>query len=108
MKWSKQIEEEISFLLKDWLKAQQRTQADLRKVLNAESTRMPAIIEALKKEYKQGGLQQIASCLCRVEESWAHNKEPQIEGEKQKDKTMIDPFGQLDLLLEAIREDCET
>ena len=74
MKWSKQVEEELSLLLKDWLKAQQRTQADLRKVLNAESTRMPAIIEALKKEYKTGGLQQVASCLCKVEESWARIK----------------------------------
>ena len=54
MKWSNQVEEELILLVKDWLKAQQRTQAELRKVLNADSTRMPSIIEALKKEYIKG------------------------------------------------------
>ena len=103
--WSKHIEEELSLLLKDWLKAQGRTQGDLRKSLQAESTRMPALLEALRKEYLQGGLPNVAACLCKIEECWT-NKSPQ---EKETDalKTTIDPFDQLDLLLEKIREDCE-
>jgi len=108
MKWSNQIEEELGLLLKDWLKAQQRTQADLRKVLNADSTRMPSIIEALKKEYIKGGLQEVASCLCRVEESWSQNDQANTEEVLQEEKSLVNPFDQLDLLLEKIREDCES
>ncbi len=107
MKWSQQTEEELSLLLKDWLKAQQRTQADLRKGLNADSTRMNSIIEVLKKEYIKGGFQKVLSCLCRIEETWANNKEPQIKELEHQDKPLVNPFDQLDLLLEEIREDCE-
>ena len=64
--WSTQIEEDLTLLLKDWLKAQGRTQADLRTSLQAVSTRMPALIDVLKKEYMKGGLPKIASLLCTI------------------------------------------
>ena len=61
--WSDEIEEELILLLKDWLKAQGRTQADLKKSLDAVSTRMPALLEVLKKEFMNGGLPKVAECL---------------------------------------------
>ncbi len=108
MKWSKQIEEELILLLKEWLKSQERTQADLRKILKADSTRMPSILEALKRQYIKGGMNEVASCLCKIEAYWANNKHTDIGTKSNEDKTAINPFDQLDLLLEEIREDCES
>ena len=108
-KWSEQVEEELTLLLKEWLKAQGRTQADLKKSIRATSTRMPAIIEVLQNEYWKGGLPKVAECLCIVEKDWANtNSTEQNEQEKSINlPTPIDPFDQLDFLLEEIREDCE-
>ena len=100
--WSPQIEDELAVLLKDWLKQQGRTQADLRRSLQAVSTRMPALIEVLKREYSLGGLPKVAARLCAIEDSWSNKeKVPKEFG------ITNDPFDQLDLLLEEIREDCE-
>tara|TARA_B100000029_G_scaffold279283_1_gene273538 strand:+ start:22 stop:357 length:336 start_codon:yes stop_codon:yes gene_type:complete len=109
-KWSDQIENELTLLIKDWLKAQGRTQADLRKSLDAVSTRMPSLVDELKKEYLQGGLPKIASRLCNIEERWRSNQSLNTykEVEENHQSKSIDPFGQLDLLLEEIREDCES
>ena len=108
--WSTQIEEDLTLLLKDWLKAQGRTQADLRTSLQAVSTRMPALIDVLKKEYLKGGLPKIASLLCTIEANWRNNKETVQKTQEVVDlaKPSIDPFDQLDLLLEEIREDCDS
>ena len=46
--WSPDVEEELALVLKDWLKQQGRTQADLRRSLRATSTRMPALMEVLE------------------------------------------------------------
>ncbi len=100
--WSPQVEEELGLLLKDWLKQHGRTQADLRHSLKAASSRMPALLEVLKQEFSQGGLPNIASRLCKIEEAWSSNNPINSEGIQ-----IADPFGQLDLLLEEIREDCE-
>lgn len=107
-KWSEQIEEELALLIKDWLKAQGRTQADLQKSLKAFSMRMPALLEVLKKEYKQGGLPNVASLLCKVEENWStHKQTEENEGTHLLNRPK-DPFDQLDLLIEEIREDCDS
>ena len=99
-KWSKHIEEELIALLKDWLKNKGKTQADLRESLNASSSRMPALIEVLQKEYSSGGIQKVAARLCLVEEYWSKNPQNnQISSESS------DPFNQLDLLLEELKED---
>ena len=109
LKWSEQIEDELTLLIKEWLKAQGRTQADLRKSLNADTTRMPALVNALKHEYLKGGLPNVASCLCKIEDQWDNKNEQVIVSDIDPEplKGPIDPFGQLDLLLEEIREDCE-
>ena len=107
--WSDEIEEELILLLKDWLKAQGRTQADLKKSLDAVSTRMPALLEVLKNEFMHGGLPKVAECLCTIEEEWTKGNQlvGKTEVNPQKKSADIDPFDQLDLLLEEIREDCE-
>ena len=105
--WSEQIEEELTLLLKEWLKAKGRTQADLKKSLQASSTRMPAILDVLKKEYSKGGSPNVAARLCKIEENWDNYEQPNPEEEITTLDSSVDPFDQLDLLLEEIRDDCE-
>lgn len=100
------MEEELVVVLKDWLKHQGRTQADLRRSLKATSTRMPALIEVLEREHRLGGLPKLAARLCAIEADWERNP---ASGEGQTDlksnNDEADPFGQLDLLLQEIRDD---
>ena len=101
--WTPEFEADLTLLLKDWLKQQGRTQADLRRNLRAVSTRMPALLEVLEREYKLHGLAGLADRLCSVEAEW--------HGQSSESRTSLastddDPFGQLDLLLQEIRDDC--
>ena len=73
-KWNKQIEEELTLLIKDWLKNKGRTQLDLRESLQASSSRMPALLEVLRKEYSLGGIPKIAERLCSIENDWAQQE----------------------------------
>ena len=99
--WTPSFETELTHLLKDWLKQQGRTQADLRRSLRAVSTRMPSLLEVLEREHRLNGLAGLAARLCQVEAEW-HG-----EGSADADQTTeTDPFGQLDLLLQEIRQDC--
>ncbi len=103
-KWTQRLEEELTLLIKDWLKHNGKTQVDLRENLKANSSRMPAIIESLRKEFSLGGIPKIAQKLCEIENDWnmqtQNNKETLSE-----EKETNDPFNQLDLLLEELRED---
>ena len=101
-KWSQQIEEELILLLKDWLKQKGRAQADLAQSLRVNSTRMPSIIEELKKDFLHGGIPKIANRLCEIEFLWS--KDTNLIKPKE---TASNPLEQLDLLLEEINEDCE-
>ena len=101
--WTPQFEADLTLLLKDWLKQQGRTQADLRRNLRAVSTRMPALLEVLEREHKLRGLSGLANRLCSVEAEW--------HSQPSSDSAAVttaedDPFGQLDLLLQEIRDDC--
>ena len=80
-----------------------RTQADLRRSLRAVSTRMPALLEVLAREHRLHGLSGLATRLCQVEAEW-HGE--QTEGGREESPGGADPFGQLDMLLQEIREDC--
>ena len=102
-KWSQELEDDLALLVKDWLKQNGHSQADLKDRLEASSTRMPAIIEALKKEYYLGGMQKIALRLCEIENSWTIKNKMQPAQDKDQD-----PFGQLDLSLDEIREHCDS
>ena len=99
--WTEDLEAELSQLLKDWLKQQGRTQADLRRSLKAVSTRMPALLEVLEREHRLNGLSGLLARLCRVEAEWHGGADHTSEATEQSD-----PFGQLDLLLQEIRQDC--
>ena len=103
--WSPDVEEELALVLKDWLKQQGRTQADLRRSLRATSTRMPALMEVLKREHRLGGLPRLAAKLCNIEADWINNSPVHASASAGDLKTDTDPFGQLDLLLREIRDD---
>ena len=101
--WTSEFEADLTLLLKDWLKQQGRTQADLRRSLRASSTRMPALLEVLAREHSMHGLSGLASRLCHVEAEWHGMPSQNLPGGTAAD---ADPFGQLDLLLQEIRDDC--
>ena len=101
-KWDQKIEDQISFLVKDWLKNKGRSQIDLRESLQASSSRMSSLIEVLKKEYLLGGIPKVAQKLCSIENFWEKQEKLNSKNEKQPEN---DPFNQLDLLLEELEED---
>ncbi|MEC8732154.1 MAG: hypothetical protein VXX51_02760 [Cyanobacteriota bacterium] len=101
--WTPEFEADLTLLLKDWLKQQGRTQADLRRNLRAVSTRMPALLEVLEREHNLRGLAGLADRLCSVEAEWQGQPANDSAGGGTAED---DPFGQLDLLLQEIRDDC--
>ena len=74
-RWSKDIEEDLILLIKDWLKQTGRTQSELCQTLNLPSARMPTLIESLKKDFNSGGMPKSANRLCEVEELWTNGEE---------------------------------
>ena len=104
--WSQELEDDLGSLLKDWLKSQGRTQADLRRSLRASSTRMPALLEVLERAYSLGGMPSVAARLCAIEAEWADGQPSDSFGDTVNAASdAADPFGQLDLLLQEIRDD---
>ena len=98
-RWSKDIEEDLILLIKDWLKQTGRTQSELCQTLNLPSARMPTLIESLKKDFNSGGIPKIANRLCEVEELWTNGK-----GGKTKKSFELNSSGQLDLLDEICED----
>ena len=97
--WSKDIEEDLILLIKDWLKQIGRTQSQLCQTLNLPSARMPTLIESLKKDFNSGGIPKIANRLCEVEQLWTKG-----EGGKTKKNFDLNSSGQLDLLDEICED----
>ena len=98
-RWSKDIEEDLILLIKDWLRQTGRTQSELCQSLKLTSARMPTLIESLKKDFNSGGIPRIAKQLCEVEELWANNGEG-----KAKKSFDLNSSGQLDLLDEICED----
>ena len=98
-RWSKDIEEDLILLIKDWLMQKGRTQSELCQSLNLPSARMPTLIESLKKDFNSGGIPKIANRLCEVEELWTNG-----EGGKTKKSFDLISSGQLDLLDEICED----
>tara|TARA_Y100001968_G_C18698106_1_gene410005 strand:+ start:110 stop:442 length:333 start_codon:yes stop_codon:yes gene_type:complete len=97
--WSKEIEEDLILLIKDWLRQTGRTQSELCQSLNLPSARMPTLIEYLKKDFCTGGIPKIANRLCEVEELFSKN------GEEEKNMNLkSNSSGQLDLLDEICED----
>ena len=109
-RWSRELEDDLAALLKDWLKQQGRTQSDLRRSLRAASARMPALMEVLEREHVLGGMPRLAERLCAIEAEWAADPGSSANGDGDSEAVATqssgDPFGQLDLLLREIRDDC--
>tara|TARA_Y100001978_G_C23509437_1_gene344865 strand:+ start:257 stop:589 length:333 start_codon:yes stop_codon:yes gene_type:complete len=97
--WSKELEQDLILLIKDWLKQTGKTQSELCHSLNLSSARMPTLIESLKKDFKIGGIPKIANRLCEVEELWGNDEE-----EKTKKSRDSNRSGQLDLLDEICED----
>ena len=98
-RWSKDIEEDLVLLIKDWLRQAGRTQSELCQSLHLPSSRMPTLIESLKKDFSSGGIPKIANRLCEVEEVWTNGG-----GEKTKKNFDLNSSGQLDLLDEICED----
>ena len=98
-RWSKDIEEDLVLLIKDWLRQTGRTQSELCHSLNLPSARMPTLIESLKKDFCSGGIPKIATRLCEVEELWKSS-----EGRDTKRGLDLNTSGQLDLLDEICED----
>lgn len=96
--------EELQAFLKEWLRHTGRTQADLRRALHAASIRMPVLLEVLQRTYSRDGLPGLADQLCRVEELW--QSEDGAGGRDEDGLPGLEAsLGQLDLLLQEIRQD---
>ena len=99
--------EDLQSFLKDWLRHTGRTQSDLRRALQAASIRMPVLLEVLQRTHSREGLPGLAQQLCGVEELWQNE-----DGAGQSDGAGLsgleDPLGQLDLLLQEIRQEQQT
>jgi len=95
--------DDLQAFLKDWLRHTGRTQADLRRALQASSIRMPVLLEVLQRTYSQRGLPGLAEQLCGIEERWLAEDAGAPVDTPGIDRT--DSLGQLDLLLQEIRRD---
>ena len=93
--WSKEIEEDLILLIKDWLRQTGRTQSELCQSLNLPSARIPTLIDFLKKDFILGGIPQIANRLCEIEALWT---EDQGGVSKKTKKIELNNSEQLDLL----------
>ena len=93
--WSKEIEEDLILLIKDWLRQIGRTQSDLCQSLNLSSSRIQTLIDFLKKDFTSGGIPQVANSLCEIEALWAENEGGRL---KKKKNIELNSSSQLDLL----------
>tara|TARA_B100000700_G_C14873820_1_gene774676 strand:+ start:664 stop:990 length:327 start_codon:yes stop_codon:yes gene_type:complete len=97
--WSKEIEDELILLIKDWLKQNGKSQSEFCESLNLSSSRMPTLIEFLKRDFMSGGIPQIANRLCEIENSWTKNELSISQKSLNKN-----PYDQLDLLDEICED----
>ena len=97
--WSKDIEDDLILLIKDWLRHIGKTQSELCQSLNLPSARMPTLIDFLKKDFSSGGIPKIANRLCEVEALWTNN-----EGQKSRKNIKLNTSAQLDLLDEICED----
>lgn len=102
--------EDLQAFLKDWLRHTGRTQADLRRALHAASIRMPVLLEELNRIYSRTGLDGLVQKLCGIEDLWqGEDSWPAAAASGQLPPaaapSLEASLGQLDLLLQEIRDD---
>ncbi|MFO7630537.1 MAG: hypothetical protein R6W06_13700 [Prochlorococcaceae cyanobacterium] len=93
--------EDLQGFLKDWLRHTGRTQADLRRALQASSIRMPVLIEELNRIHSRSGLVGLVERLCGIEAIWQGEDHAKGQSRRSLDASL----GQLDLLLQEIRQE---
>ena len=96
--------DDLQAFLKDWLRHNGRTQADLRRALRASSIRMPVLVDVLQRIHNQHGLSGLAEKLCGIEDLW-FGEEGGFDDADTKAAAFDDSLGQLDLLLQEIRDE---
>lgn len=96
--------DDLQTFLKDWLRHSGRTQSDLRRALRASSIRMPVLIEVLQRIHSQQGLCGLADKLCGIEDLW-RGEDGASGGDGVEAAGLADSLGQLDLLLQEIRQE---
>ena len=92
--------EDLQSFLKDWLRHSGRTQADLRRALRVSSIRMPVLLDELQRIHGREGLNGLAERLCGIDLLW--QGQPGASDDDLPD--LEASLGQLDLLLEEIRQ----
>jgi len=97
--------EDLQAFLKDWLRHTGRTQADLRRALRASSIRMPVLLEELQRLHRGGGLVGLVDRLCEIEAIWQGEDAAPGAAGAAATALLDDSLGQLDLLLQEIRQD---
>lgn len=95
--------DDLQVFIKDWLRHAGRTQADLRRALQASSIRMPVLMELLEATYASQGLSGLAAQLCGIEDRW--QGEDDWQESEEPASSLEDSLGQLDRLLREIRMD---
>ena len=98
-RWSKELEEDLIILIRDWLRQKGKTQSELCQSLKLTSARIPTLIDFFKKEFTSGGIPKIANRLCEVEALWTNN-----EGQKSRKNIKLNTSDQLDLLDEICED----
>tara|TARA_B100000214_G_C23559258_1_gene442058 strand:+ start:162 stop:482 length:321 start_codon:yes stop_codon:yes gene_type:complete len=99
-RWSKQLEDDLILLIKDWLRQTGRTQSELCQSLNLTSSRIPTLIDFLKKDFSSGGIPQIVNRLCEIESLWLKD-----DGSNSRQRNIeLNSSAQLDLLDEICED----
>ena len=94
--------EDLQSFLKDWLRHSGRTQSDLRRALRVNSIRMPVLLEELQRIHGREGLNGLAERLCGIDLLW--QEQPAASDDDGDLPDLEASLGQLDLLLEEIRQ----
>ena len=97
--WSKELEEDLILLIKDWLRQTGKTQSELCQRLKLSSARVPTLIDFLKKDFISGGIPKIVNRLCEIEALWEND-----ESGKSKKSVDLNTSAQLDLLDEICED----
>jgi len=97
--------DDLQSLLKDWLRQTGRTQADLRRALQAGSIRMPVLMEELNRTFRSQGPAGLAERLCGIEAQWLEQGPGDHSDDGGSGGGLDASLGQLDLLLQEIRQE---
>jgi hypothetical protein len=98
--------DDLQSFLKDWLRHSGRSQSDLRRALRTASIRMPVLLEELMRIQSSEGIAGLAEKLCSIEALWCQEDQGEHPlADPSGDALEVDPLGQLDLLLEEIRQE---